>query len=178
MRLGWGNFALKRPRGGQNRLPGRCERRFWEQLNAHSEQLNATMCHQGTDLVAFTLGSHQTFCCRHLTHGSHLPRHSAETITTPAAVYASSHPRQFCYFAKTTAIPLKTAAATAAIVVPIRILILDLIRLNQQQNAASTSTAFPRDPIRPSIQTDIQSETSGFPRAPKQLSGVANEPAS
>ena len=59
MRLGWGNFALKRPRSGQNRLPGRRERRFWEQLNAHSEQLNATMCHQGTDLVAFTLGSHQ-----------------------------------------------------------------------------------------------------------------------
>ena len=59
MRLGWGNFALKRPRGGQNRLPGRCERRFWEQLNAHSEQLNATMCHQCTDLVAFTLGSHE-----------------------------------------------------------------------------------------------------------------------
>ena len=28
MRLGWGNFALKRPRGGQNRLPRRCERRF------------------------------------------------------------------------------------------------------------------------------------------------------
>ena len=29
-----------------------------EQLNAHSEQLNATMRHHGTELVAFTLGSH------------------------------------------------------------------------------------------------------------------------
>ena len=29
------------------------------QLNAHSEQLNATMCRQGTVLVAFTLTSHQ-----------------------------------------------------------------------------------------------------------------------
>ena len=57
MRTGWGDFALKRPRGGQNRLPGRGERQLSEQLNAHSEQPNATMCHQGTKLVAFTLGS-------------------------------------------------------------------------------------------------------------------------
>ena len=62
VRLGWGNSARKRPRGGKNRRPGRCERRSWEQLNAHSEQLNATMCRQGTVLVAFTLTSHQEFC--------------------------------------------------------------------------------------------------------------------
>ena len=40
--------------------PGRRGRRSWEQLNAHSEQLNATMCRQGTVLVAFTLTSHRT----------------------------------------------------------------------------------------------------------------------
>ena len=59
VRLGWGNSARKRPRGGQNRRPGRRKRRFWEQLNANSEQLNATMCRQGTVLVAFTLTSHR-----------------------------------------------------------------------------------------------------------------------
>jgi hypothetical protein len=32
-----------------------------EQLNAYSEELNATMCHNDTDLVSFTLGSHPFF---------------------------------------------------------------------------------------------------------------------
>jgi len=58
VRTGWGNFVLKRPRGGPNRPPGRGKRHLSEQLNAHSEELNATMCHQGTELVAFTVGSH------------------------------------------------------------------------------------------------------------------------
>ena len=54
VRLGW-----ERPRGEENRRPRRRRRRSWEQLNAHSEQLNATMCRQGT--VAFTLTSHQKY---------------------------------------------------------------------------------------------------------------------
>ena len=57
VRLGWGNFALKQPSGGRNRRSGRRERHLPEQLNAHSEELNATMRHHGTELVAFTLTS-------------------------------------------------------------------------------------------------------------------------
>ena len=61
VRTGWGNFALKRPRGGPDRLHGRGKRQLSEQLNAHSEELNATMRHHGTELVAFTLGSDLIF---------------------------------------------------------------------------------------------------------------------
>ena len=59
VRPGWGNHALKR--GRRHTSPPRTTilERFSEQLNAHSEQLNATMCRQGTDLVAFTLTSHR-----------------------------------------------------------------------------------------------------------------------
>ena len=59
VRLGWGNFALKQPSGVRNRRSGRRERHLSEQLNAHSEELNATMRHHGTELVAFTLTSDQ-----------------------------------------------------------------------------------------------------------------------
>ena len=57
VRPGWGNHALKR--GRRHTSPPRTTilERFSEQLNAHSEQLNATMCHHDTILVAFTLGS-------------------------------------------------------------------------------------------------------------------------
>ncbi len=62
VRLGWGNYARKR--GWMPTSPSRTTllKRFPEQLNAHSEQLNATMGHHGTELLAFTLGSdHFTF---------------------------------------------------------------------------------------------------------------------
>ena len=57
VRPGWGNHALKR--GRRHTSPPRTTilERFPEQLNAHSEQLNAAMCHHDTILVAFTLGS-------------------------------------------------------------------------------------------------------------------------
>ena len=58
VRLGWGNYAFKQARMGMSTPETDLRRCFSEQLNAHSEQLNATMRHHGTELVAFTLGSH------------------------------------------------------------------------------------------------------------------------
>ena len=58
MRLGWGSYAFKQARMGMSTPETDLRRRFSEQLNAHSELLNATMRHLGTELVAFTLGSH------------------------------------------------------------------------------------------------------------------------
>lgn len=62
VRPGWGNHALKR--GRRHTSPPRTTilERFPEQLNTHSEQLNATMCHHDTILVAFTLGSDHELC--------------------------------------------------------------------------------------------------------------------
>jgi hypothetical protein len=58
VRLGWGSYAFKQARMGMSTPETDLRRRFSEQLNAHSELLNATMRHLGTELVAFTLGSH------------------------------------------------------------------------------------------------------------------------
>ena len=59
VRLGWGSYAFKQARMGMSTPETDLRRRFSEQLNAHSEQLNATMRHLGTESVAFTLGRHQ-----------------------------------------------------------------------------------------------------------------------
>jgi hypothetical protein len=61
VRLGWGSYAFKQARMGMSTPETDLRRRFSEQLNAHSELLNATMRHLGTELVAFTLGSHLEF---------------------------------------------------------------------------------------------------------------------
>ena len=61
VRLGWGNYTLKQAGMGMSTPETGQRRRFSEQLNAHSEQLNETMRHNGTELVAFTLGSDQFF---------------------------------------------------------------------------------------------------------------------
>ena len=58
VRLGWGSYAFKQARMGMSTPETDLRRRFSEQLNAHSELLNATMRHLGTELVAFTLGRH------------------------------------------------------------------------------------------------------------------------
>ena len=43
VRLGWGSYAFKQARMGMSTPETDLRRRFSEQLNAHSEQLNATM---------------------------------------------------------------------------------------------------------------------------------------
>lgn len=61
MCLGWGNYAPEQ--APPARIPPHTARSrpFSEQLNAHSEQLNATMGLYGTNLVAFTLTSDQIY---------------------------------------------------------------------------------------------------------------------